>query len=61
MKKRIIAGVIGGLVLASQPLMDFLSKWEGGSGGMTVYADNLANGLPTTCHGITKYVTDEPV
>ena len=61
MKKRIIAGVIGGLVLASQPLLDFLSKWEGGSEGMTVYADELANGRPTTCHGLTKYVTDEPV
>jgi lysozyme len=61
MKKKIIAGVIGGLVLASQPLLDFLSKWEGGSGGMTVYADKLANGLPTTCYGITKHVTDEPV
>lgn len=61
MKKKIIAGVIGGLILASQPLVDFLKKWEGGTEGMVVFADSLANGLPTTCYGITKYVTDEPI
>lgn len=52
---------VGGLSLASVPLMIFLALWEGGSEGMTVYADKLANGLPTACHGITHHVTDEPV
>lgn len=52
---------VGGLSLASIPLMIFLALWEGGGEGMTVYADKLANGLPTACHGITHYVTDEPV
>lgn len=52
---------VGGLSLASIPLMVFLALWEGGSEGMTVYDDKLAGGLPTACHGITKYVTDEPV
>lgn len=52
----------GGLSLASVALLGFLATWEGGGrNGMTVYPDALANGLPTTCYGITRRVTDEPV
>lgn len=63
MNKKLIASIIGAgsLIMASQPLKDFLTKWEGGGEGMTVYADKLANGLPTACHGITKHVTDIPI
>jgi len=61
MNKKLIAGLLASLILASPALLDFLKKWEGGADGMVVYADKLAGGLPTACHGITKYVTDEPV
>ena len=50
----IVAGAT--LMLASPTLNDFLGRWEGG-GVQVVYADRLANGLPTVCKGITKHVT----
>lgn len=53
------AKVIGGLVLASAPLLAFLGYWEGRD--RTVYADKLAGGLPTACGGITKHTSSKPV
>lgn len=58
------AGTVGALVLCSASLMALISKWEDGPGadkGGAVYADKLANALPTACRGITQAVTDEPV
>lgn len=49
-----------GLVLASAGLLAFLGRWEG-EGQNVVYADNLANGLPTVCKGLTRHVTDTPI
>jgi GH24 family phage-related lysozyme (muramidase) len=62
--KSSVATAIGtGLVLGSMALVSFIGKWEDGGqkAPYTVYADKLANGLPTGCNGITKYVADEPV
>lgn len=62
MKTGTKVGVGGTLVFASAALMAFLGKWEEGpKRQLTVYADKLANGLPTVCKGITKHVTATPV
>lgn len=50
----------GALILGSATLLAFLGVWEG-TGQNTVYADKLANGLPTVCKGITHWVTDTPI
>ena len=55
-KHRIATGAV---VLASAGLIKFLGDWEGR--GTKVYADPLANGLPTACGGITKYTSPIPV
>lgn len=56
------AGAVGGLVTASPGLVSFLHKWEDGGAPIRVaYADRLANGLPTTCYGMTSSVTSRPV
>lgn len=67
MNKNYIAGLalagasaLGGLIYASESLMSFLSVWEGEK-QYTVYADNLAGGLPTVCRGLTRHVTDTPI
>jgi lysozyme len=63
-KGKLIAGVVvaAGLVFASDPLMEFLQKWESsGKRVLVVYADKLAGGLPTVCNGLTKHVTDTPI
>lgn len=57
LRNRIAAGA---LVLASGVLTAFLSKWEG-SGQNVVYADKLANGLPTVCLGITRHTSPVPL
>jgi lysozyme len=53
---------VGGaaLVAGSAALMTFLGQWEGGA-EYTVYADRLANGLPTVCKGLTHHVTRTPI
>lgn len=53
---------IGGAVLVagSAGLMAFLGRWEGAA-EYTVYADKLANGLPTVCKGLTRHVTSTPI
>jgi GH24 family phage-related lysozyme (muramidase) len=57
LRKKIAAGVI---VLCSGTLTAFLGHWEG-EGQNIVYADKLAQGLPTVCKGITRYTSPEPV
>lgn len=51
------------LIAASSFLMDYLGKWEEGAAGrvLTVYADQLAGGLPTVCKGLTRHVTNTPI
>ena len=50
----------GAIALASATLISFLGTWEG-TGQNTVYADQLAGGLPTVCMGITRYTSPQPV
>ncbi|KAB0566594.1 lysozyme [Pseudomonas palleroniana] len=50
----------GAIALCSSSLMLFLGTWEG-TGQNTVYADKLAQGLPTVCKGITRYTSPYPV
>jgi GH24 family phage-related lysozyme (muramidase) len=40
--------------------MAFLGRWEG-EYELTVYADELASGLPTVCKGLTRHVTNTPI
>lgn len=58
--KGIAAIAAAGLTLCSGALYTFLGRWEGAS-EYTVYADQLASGIPTVCRGITHWVTDTPV
>ena len=53
--------MVGGasLVAGSAALMTFLHTWEGRE--LTVYADKLANGIPTVCKGLTRHITDTPI
>lgn len=57
LRGKIAAGLIA---LASVPLTLFLGTWEG-NGQNVVYADKLAQGLPTVCKGITRYTSPYPV
>lgn len=60
--KGAVGGAAAGLVLASAALMGFIGKWESGPERvLTVYADKLAGGLPTVCHGLTRHVTTTPI
>lgn len=65
MKAKVAAGgaaVAAALVFGSATLMQFVERWEsGGSRVLVVYADKLANGLPTVCNGLTRHVTDTPI
>lgn len=57
LRNKIAKGLI---VLASAGLMASLGTWEG-NGQNVVYADKLAQGLPTVCKGITKHTSPVPV
>ncbi|WP_252092474.1 lysozyme [Pseudomonas sp. MWU13-3659] len=59
LRNKIITGSIA-LVLSSSTLMAFLGNWEG-EGQNVVYADKLAQGLPTVCAGITRHTSPYPV
>lgn len=53
--------VAGALLAAASPaLMGFLGDWEGRA-QYVVYADKLANGIPTVCKGLTRHVTSTPI
>jgi lysozyme len=55
-------GVGAGLTLGSAVLLAFLTLWESGSTRvLTVYADQLAGGIPTVCNGLTRHVTKTPI
>ena len=54
--------LVGGLALGSGVLLAFLMLWESSSKPvLTVYADRLAQGLPTVCDGLTRHVTTTPI
>ncbi|WP_339496292.1 lysozyme [Pseudomonas sp. RA_105y_Pfl2_P56] len=57
LRNKIAAGT---LALVSTSLVAFLGTWEG-NGQTTVYADQLAGGLPTVCKGITRHTSPFPV
>lgn len=57
-RKVTIAGTV--VAAGSAALMTFLGRWEG-SAEYVVYADKLANGLPTVCKGLTRHVTTTPI
>lgn len=59
LRRKILAGTVG-LVLGSSSLVAFLGNWEG-EGQNVVYADKLAQGLPTVCAGITRHTSPYPV
>lgn len=59
-KSRYFPHLLGSLVLASTALGAFLGDWEGAA-QYTVYADRLANGLPTVCKGLTRHITSTPI
>jgi lysozyme len=59
-KAKVAAWLASGLILCSASAYQFLGRWEG-EAEYTVYADQLANGLPTVCKGITRHVTLTPV
>ena len=58
--KGLAAIAAAGLTVCTAGLYQFLGKWEGES-EYTVYADQLASGIPTVCRGITHWVTDTPI
>lgn len=64
MKGKLAAGVIvvagASLVAVSPKLQDKLGTYEG-EGHLVVYADKLAQGLPTVCKGLTKHITTTPI
>jgi lysozyme len=67
-KMKYFPHLAGSLILASAALVGgkgILDKWEPAKGKpdahLVVYADKLAQGLPTVCNGITKHVATIPV
>lgn len=64
-RTRYFPHLAGTLVLASAGAVGMLNKWEPAKGSpdaqLVVYADKLAQGLPSVCNGITKHVATIPV
>lgn len=61
-KAKLAAAVAAGLVFSSAALLAHLTQWEsGGRRILTVFADKLANGLPTVCNGLTRHLTSTPI
>lgn len=60
---RVVLLVAGASLTAASPfLLGFLKdKESSGKTVLTVYADKLANGLPTVCDGLTRHVTSTPI
>ena len=52
------------VLLGTAAVVGMIAVFEGGTnkdGSAVVYADKLAGGLPTVCHGLTKHVTKTPI
>lgn len=52
------------LALGTAAVVSIIAMWEGGKtldGSSVVYADKLADGIPTVCNGITRHVTATPI
>lgn len=52
------------LLLGTAVVTAFIAAWEGGkapNGDSVVYADTLAQGLPTVCSGLTPHVSFAPM
>ena len=52
------------LALGTAAVVSIIAMWEGGKtldGSSVVYADKLADGIPTVCNGITRHVTTTPI
>lgn len=50
------------VALATAALTAFLATWESGpKPQLVVYADSVANGVPTVCDGLTRAVTSVPI
>lgn len=52
------------VMLGTAAVVAMIAAFEGGTGSdgsSVVYADRLAQGLPTVCHGLTKHVTSTPI
>lgn len=54
----VVAGAA--LAAATPSLLEFLGQWEG-EAQYVVYADKLANGIPTVCKGLTRHITTTPI
>lgn len=60
--KGFAAVLAAGLIVGGAVVMDHLRKWEEGpQRRLTVYADQLAGGIPTVCMGLTRHVTSTPI
>jgi lysozyme len=59
-KARYFPHLAGSLVLCAGGLMAYLGTWEG-EAVHVVYADKLAQGIPTVCKGLTRHVTRTPI
>lgn len=64
-KTKYFPHLAGSLIIAGAGAIAMLDKWEPEKGSpeahLVVYADKLAQGLPTVCNGITKHVSTIPV
>lgn len=52
------------VMLGTVAVVAMIAAFEGGTnkdGSAVVYADKLAGGLPTVCHGLTKHITKTPI
>lgn len=52
------------LLLGSAMVAALIGGFEAGKradGSAVVYADRVAHGLPTVCHGLTRYITTTPI
>lgn len=52
------------VMLGAVAVVAMIAAFEGGTnkdGSSVVYADKLAQGLPTVCHGLTRHITTTPI
>ena len=52
------------VMLGTVAVVGLIAAFEGGTnkdGSAVVYADKLARGLPTVCHGLTRHITTTPI